>query len=235
MATKNGGGAAVASAPKKTGSKKAGAKPAAKAPAAKDGPVEAAPVAANQPTAAEVAESGKVAAAEAEAIKNTEAAVAAGAGGNPLPEPPKPQTMDPRTALDLTLTKAVRQVILLEREVADADRVRAKSRTVLERMGIDVPEDGADDGDPVAAAAATPARTNGSAEGGLWGIFENHLFTNGFIEPKFETAANLHALASKHNYTTAANMLSQSAKAKKLAKGGRGEYALPKGYKRSKK
>lgn len=151
--------------------------------------------------------------------------------------PKKP--LDPKMALDAGLSMAVKAYVGLKREVIEANKIRERARTIMLRMGAELPNDGVDDNDMVVAVkkVGRPATKNTSSSSSsvsktLWDVVENHLFSGGFIAPKFENSSVIKTLAEKAGYSTAANLLSQKSRNGELIKGDRGQYALPKGYKR---
>jgi len=157
------------------------------------------------------------------------------------PQPPKKTALTTEQALDMGLTKLVKDELRDQQELAHLDLRLGQLKEVIVSLGLEVPQD--DDDTPQKKAPGKRGRKKGkvgrppsSGKGkvgtGLWSIVRDHLAAKGFIDPKFEDASTINALAEKHGYSTAANLLSQKSKDGYLVKGdNRGEYALPKNWK----
>lgn len=216
-----------------TPAKNAPTKPAAKQPSKSTAKK---PTAAKQPAKADVKDEPVAA-----QVQTAAATPETDPNAKPPEVPAVKKVLDPKVALDAGLTMAVKSYVGLGDLTLEADATRAHARGIMVRMGMEVPDDGADAGDPpvakkkaspgrpAASASATPSPDGGST---LWQLVENHLFTGGFIAPKYEQASTIKAIAEKAGFTTAANLLSNKSRMGDLVKGERGEYALPKGYKR---
>lgn len=155
--------------------------------------------------------------------------------------------INPKSALDFGLTIAIKAYMGLQQEIAKADKVRVQARAIMVRMGIEIPNDGVEDTvapapatvkkagrgrPPAATKTQTPASASTPTSGTLWSMVENYLFTNNFVEPNYDEGKNINDYAKKNGFSTAANLLAQKLKTGELVKGERGEYALPRGYKR---
>jgi hypothetical protein len=157
-------------------------------------------------------------------------------------EPAKTKLTTEQT-LDLGLKKLATDQI---RDLATLDRLdkeRTQLAQVITDLGLEVPVDEDDDDDfqnvPAGkkkGAGITPS-ANGTGKGGdtnLWVIIRDYMVAKGAVEPKTIAASELTALAESHNYSTAANLLSQRKKQGFLVSPGRGLYSLPKNWKQQK-
>jgi hypothetical protein len=154
--------------------------------------------------------------------------------------------IDSKIALETGLTMAVNSYMGVLQQVEDANKTRNQARGILVRLGLEVPNDGADDvkvpvvaekktgpGRPAKNKVAATASVPSSSSKSLWALVQTYLYDNGFIAPNFTSGSTVNEMAIKAGYSTAANLLSLKSKEGELTKGERGQYALPKNYKPS--
>jgi len=237
------GGSATATASKNGNGKKHNKKKGGKQTATTT-QVEATPEVAAATTAPVEAAPENVAVAPSAALPASEAGAVVHPPEQPAQAaaPPPKKTLTTEQTVDAGLMKLAKDEIRDREELQRIGRQKEQLRAVIAGLGLEVPNDttapkavrqkgsnGKPKGSPTAPA---PGRGKGAGGKSLWEITKSYLSQYGYIDPKFCEASKLFELASKNGYTTAANLLSQKAKSGELVKGGRGEYALPKGYKR---